>query len=442
MDTSLKSIESRIDFKIIHASDDPSRTSRFRETVLAVYDIIEQKLYKETNMNIETYFKTHWNISRAQAYRLYNCGSIVRDLSEYEIQPSRERYCRILKKVTGNKEDLKRLWGEVLRRVENKESLISSSLITSVWNSMMVKEGDQERLVTSNGDAVPRDSEIIKQHMDATNLSNQIAENASRQLMGLMESHAASAGGYPNTPPKSTESNHHHRSPSTSSLMNSPGNSVRRTPLAYETPISGRSSQGFPSAGGPSRHASYSMQNSMTRSPLGFMPMGTTDRFRSNSISSQSTMSPTSAGVYSNMNSRRESYATARPSRPSIDLGLASQFQSSMGGPNSYSNMALSASSPQRTSQRKMFELNPLQMPNNSKPYSAITTMSSDPATNIAASNTSEFAQSGPSFGLNQYALAHSASPSTSRPVSRLPSPTPVTKPGENARKIDFLLND
>lgn len=33
---------------------------------MAVYEIIEKKLYKEKHQNIEAYFKEYWNISRAQ----------------------------------------------------------------------------------------------------------------------------------------------------------------------------------------------------------------------------------------------------------------------------------------------------------------------------------------------------------------------------------------
>lgn len=134
--TSLMDIESRIDSKIMHLSDDPDRSSRFKETVLAVYDIIDQKLYRDKQQNIESYFKKYWNISRAQAYRLYNCGAIVKELEEFPVQPSRERYCRILKKITKTADDRRRLWAAVLEQIKDNEASLSSNLITTVWERL------------------------------------------------------------------------------------------------------------------------------------------------------------------------------------------------------------------------------------------------------------------------------------------------------------------
>lgn len=71
------------------------------------------------------------------AYRLYNCGLIIKELSDdFEILPSRERYCRILKKMTKNRQQRKELWGNVLQKVGYNESLISASIITYTWNAM------------------------------------------------------------------------------------------------------------------------------------------------------------------------------------------------------------------------------------------------------------------------------------------------------------------
>jgi hypothetical protein len=102
---------------------------------MAVYDIIENKLYRDRNLNVENYFKTYWKISRAQgwfcircfshnythehtymngfdctAYRLYNCAVILKEMEGFAILPLRERYCRILKKLCKTPEERRELW--------------------------------------------------------------------------------------------------------------------------------------------------------------------------------------------------------------------------------------------------------------------------------------------------------------------------------------------
>jgi hypothetical protein len=123
--------------KILHAGDDPDRSNRFRDTVLAVHEIIDKKLYKQKNLSIEAYFKQFWNISRAQAYRLFNCGIILRELAECPIPPNRERYCRILKQLVKTKAERLELWNRVLTAVNNQDQLINSTIITNAYNDML-----------------------------------------------------------------------------------------------------------------------------------------------------------------------------------------------------------------------------------------------------------------------------------------------------------------
>lgn len=64
----LARVESKIDVRVLHHvnRNEQQRKTDFTETVMAVYDIVENKLYKGRNTNLEMYFRDHWKISRAQ----------------------------------------------------------------------------------------------------------------------------------------------------------------------------------------------------------------------------------------------------------------------------------------------------------------------------------------------------------------------------------------
>lgn len=74
----------------------------------------------------------------------------MKELAEFPIMPSRERYCRIIKKITNTTEDRINLWREVLKRVNNDDNFITTGLITDVWNDMI--GNDPARMVNNNGD--------------------------------------------------------------------------------------------------------------------------------------------------------------------------------------------------------------------------------------------------------------------------------------------------
>ena len=64
----LSLLESKIDLKVLHhmTRDERLRQDHFHETVMAVFDIVENKLYKGRSANLEQYFREFWKISRAQ----------------------------------------------------------------------------------------------------------------------------------------------------------------------------------------------------------------------------------------------------------------------------------------------------------------------------------------------------------------------------------------
>ncbi|KAI9137573.1 hypothetical protein BKA69DRAFT_883753 [Paraphysoderma sedebokerense] len=133
--------ESRIDLSVLrhNASDDRERKKqKFQQTVESIHTIVTTKLYKAKTSSLEAYFRSEWKISRAQVYRFLDCALILKDLADFPDQPSRERLCRSLKKLTKSKEDLQKLWALVLERYKPEErDTITSTAIAAIWKELI-----------------------------------------------------------------------------------------------------------------------------------------------------------------------------------------------------------------------------------------------------------------------------------------------------------------
>jgi hypothetical protein len=55
--------------------DDEDR--KFFDTVAGVHCITKDRLYRAKSRSLESYFNTHWNISRAQVYRYVDCAYVL-----------------------------------------------------------------------------------------------------------------------------------------------------------------------------------------------------------------------------------------------------------------------------------------------------------------------------------------------------------------------------
>ena len=62
-----------------------------------------------------------------------NCIKVLEYLKDYEIQPCNERICRALKQYGKNKENICKLWEQVLSSVNNKKEAINSILVKDIW---------------------------------------------------------------------------------------------------------------------------------------------------------------------------------------------------------------------------------------------------------------------------------------------------------------------
>ncbi|KAJ3417167.1 hypothetical protein HDV05_006373 [Chytridiales sp. JEL 0842] len=111
---------------------------RFIETVRALQTIVDGRLYKVHQGTLKDYFKTRWNISRAQVYRLFDCGLVIRTLEPHfppHHLPTRERLCRILKQLGKTPMGMRILWASVLVHSGVVGVLPTSTVIQSVCES-------------------------------------------------------------------------------------------------------------------------------------------------------------------------------------------------------------------------------------------------------------------------------------------------------------------
>ncbi|KAI8803608.1 hypothetical protein BJ742DRAFT_491979 [Cladochytrium replicatum] len=138
----LKQEEQRIDLNVLHLSssdDHQKKQKRFKRTVFGVLTIVHHKFYKSKANSLESYFRDAWKISRAQVYRFIDCALVLKQLDGFDEQPCRERLCRSLKKLAKNKQDICKLWGAVLARVNNDHEAVTSTIINAVWKDLLAK---------------------------------------------------------------------------------------------------------------------------------------------------------------------------------------------------------------------------------------------------------------------------------------------------------------
>eukprot|EP00842_Homolaphlyctis_polyrhiza_P001045 jgi/Hompol1/1941/HPOL_001413-RA len=137
-DALLKHAEHNIDLRVLqHVSNDDHvrRLKRFRETVAAVNEIVNKKLYRIRNSTLESYFRDTWKMSRAQVYRLLDCAIVLQQLDGFADLPSRERLCRSLKKLPKTRSEMRKLWKQVLVCTPAKD--VRSTTIEAVWNDLL-----------------------------------------------------------------------------------------------------------------------------------------------------------------------------------------------------------------------------------------------------------------------------------------------------------------
>jgi hypothetical protein len=73
-----KNVLKIIDPKSYNLTPFPTKQQEFRDTCIAIQNIVNSKLYRCISGSLEGYFKKRWNVSRAQTYRLFECASVLK----------------------------------------------------------------------------------------------------------------------------------------------------------------------------------------------------------------------------------------------------------------------------------------------------------------------------------------------------------------------------
>ncbi|KAJ3026560.1 UNVERIFIED_CONTAM: hypothetical protein HDU68_005454 [Siphonaria sp. JEL0065] len=139
----LEQYEGFVDEGILHQQDEnrdtvqmsvAERRQRFVQTVKAIGFIVDNRLYRLVAKGVEAYFKTRWNMRRAQSYRFVMCGSVFKALAglDESILPHRERLCRTLKKRAMFKgpASLRAVWLASVQVAGNEE--VTSTVLSAV----------------------------------------------------------------------------------------------------------------------------------------------------------------------------------------------------------------------------------------------------------------------------------------------------------------------
>ncbi|KAI9104123.1 hypothetical protein DFS34DRAFT_691542 [Phlyctochytrium arcticum] len=104
---------------------------KFHRMVMAMHDVIKHKHYKP--LSLEAYFREKWNMSTAQVYRLVDAASVLRQLEDFQVLPTRERACPSLKEHAKTPFVMRQLWAAVLARVNNDSAAVTTTITDSVW---------------------------------------------------------------------------------------------------------------------------------------------------------------------------------------------------------------------------------------------------------------------------------------------------------------------
>ncbi|OUM57338.1 hypothetical protein PIROE2DRAFT_17716, partial [Piromyces sp. E2] len=105
-----------------------------------------------------------------QAYRYLLCAKIIDQLEEFEIQPNYERLCRSLNKYAKTTQQLKLLWGMILKKINNNVDLITSSLVSKTWNELCKDKTYshichfEESIITKVENSIKEHSKKLKQN--------------------------------------------------------------------------------------------------------------------------------------------------------------------------------------------------------------------------------------------------------------------------------------
>lgn len=173
--TSLAEQEELLDF-----SEASKSTAQFVQNVYAVNAIVENKLYKQRATSINDYFQA-FNISRAQVYRYRDCAWVLDCLADFRERPSRERICRILKKLGVKKQGIVDLWTQVLKSFD--ADTVSCAEIEGVHKKMQTASNKKRESTKDSYLEVERCAGLLMSFRNETeDLFERLVDVASERL--------------------------------------------------------------------------------------------------------------------------------------------------------------------------------------------------------------------------------------------------------------------
>ncbi|ORX88071.1 hypothetical protein BCR32DRAFT_288824 [Anaeromyces robustus] len=117
-----------------------SKQRKFKSLVKSVQRSLKSKEYKQHGYSFDEFIKKRWNISKAQAYRYLISAKVLDQLEEFDIQPSYERLCRSLYNYAKTPQQMKLLWGTILKKARSRPDCINSSHVTKIWKELYSDE--------------------------------------------------------------------------------------------------------------------------------------------------------------------------------------------------------------------------------------------------------------------------------------------------------------
>ncbi|KAL6628051.1 hypothetical protein U3516DRAFT_658481 [Neocallimastix sp. 'constans'] len=169
------------------------KQKQFISQVKSIQHDIINKEYKKHGCSFNDYVKSKWNISKAQAYRYLISAKVLDQLKEYDILPNYERLCRTINSITETPQQIKLLWGIIIKRYRNSPDNINSSMITKVWKELCmdkkysnvchIESGFSDKIERTLGDYSRRikskqlNSKTAKTNQNVNNIKNNVSPN-------------------------------------------------------------------------------------------------------------------------------------------------------------------------------------------------------------------------------------------------------------------------
>lgn len=112
------------------------KQNNFKSMVKNIQHALNSKQYKDQGFSFDEFVRINWNISKAQAYRYLISAKVLDQLEDFYVQPCYERLCRSLYNYAKTPQQMKLLWGTILKKTNGIPNFIKSSHVTRIWKEL------------------------------------------------------------------------------------------------------------------------------------------------------------------------------------------------------------------------------------------------------------------------------------------------------------------